>query len=106
MCPCFLHFQAPESHAQADRYAEDELYKFHYDSELGAQSVENDIVRYVTMFLYLEEPDVGGETYLPLATGMNRTDGSSAASGACSSLGCGGCQRSSAGLSSGAEVGS
>lgn len=56
---------------QVVQYKEDEQYKFHYDTELGSQSIENDIARYVTMFLYLSDVEVGGETILPLALGAN-----------------------------------
>eukprot|EP01043_Picozoa_sp_COSAG02_P060841 COSAG02_NODE_8042_length_2737_cov_2.543215_2_plen_209_part_00 len=59
---------------QVVQYKEDEQYKFHYDTELGRQAIENDIVRYLTMFLYLSDVDVGGETILPLARGATERD--------------------------------
>ena len=52
-------------------------------------SIENDITRYVTIFLYLAKPDAGGETFLPLAEKLgNGTE-------SCSSfaIGCEGCER-------------
>ena len=44
-------------------------YKLHWDAELTPFNLVTEIVRYVTGLLYLAEPDVGGETLLPLADG-------------------------------------
>ena len=51
------------------QYEEDQQYKLHWDAELTPFNLVTEIVRYVTGLLYLAEPDVGGETLLPLADG-------------------------------------
>ena len=54
---------------QMVQYEEDQQYKLHWDAELTPFNLVTEIVRYVTGLLYLAEPDVGGETLLPLADG-------------------------------------